>query len=656
MSPTSARVGSLATVAWTVAAAWAVTAERAVVADSVIAVSGIRLTVFRVFCHVIEAIHPREGLPGAPGASAPVVKASGRRLRLSAVHISHRPVGAGVRPLAGPSRDPAAGLERGDFRRGPDDGVLHLRRQARRVALAPLVRKPHVAPALRCAEARPCALEGGRNQEVHRDHVVLSAIVFPAVLKGLCGLNDDLAAEGELHHPFPREIAPPPCVEAFHRHYVRAATLCGRAAAAVRFRLLGRRIALWRQPGRNRGPARTDLQLILVGDAHVHAARTIFYSDDDVLHHGCVVHLRAGVGQGRLRAVRRLLPRAQQQQHGRRGPHRGFVSHDLAHEALHFEVVAAVALVLRHLQNSVQPPARHGQIELRDFKEHVFNARPDCVECAEHVGADEHCCARAFGTKRQSRVGSTVRAVGLLPRGARRHAITASRTSCTRVTGRGGATGMTEQLGGTAAAAPVFGGSLPEVPSARCSSSVVGTASSKVVGVSGNSIVARWSVSAWSASSVQWHGARSSSFSRAAALGARSIGRHQSSTRPETSAQLLAHSGVPRLVGATKPPGIPTPARQCCPVVRLTPFTFTSTAPRAFSQPDASIAPAVGGHAAAVLAQLLGSANSDARESPYHGTLCRHLDLLQLPSPGRAAEAGRGLCRPRPHPGHLHHA
>jgi hypothetical protein len=92
-----------------------------------------------------------------------------------------------------------------------------------------------------------------------------------------------------------------------------------------------------------------------------------------------------------------------------------------------------------------EPPSK-SHIWAYCFIQHVFDARPDCVESAEHVGADEHCCARAFGTKRQSRVGSTVRTVDLLPRGARRHAIMASRTSCKRVSGKGGATGRTEQL------------------------------------------------------------------------------------------------------------------------------------------------------------------------------------------------------------------
>eukprot|EP00964_Phaeocystis_antarctica_P128112 scaffold91829_cov60-Phaeocystis_antarctica.AAC.5 len=117
----------------------------------------------------------------------PVEKAPSRLLRLSTVHVSHWPDLAGVWPLAGPSRDPAAGLERGDFRRGPDDGVLHPHRQARRGTLAPLVRKPHVATAVRCAETRSCALEVGRNLEPHPEHHVLIAIIliFLAVLLGL---------------------------------------------------------------------------------------------------------------------------------------------------------------------------------------------------------------------------------------------------------------------------------------------------------------------------------------------------------------------------------------------------------------------------------------------------------------------------------------
>jgi hypothetical protein len=69
------------------------------------------------------------------------------------------------------------------------------------------------------------------------------------------------------------------------------------------------------------------------------------------------------------------------------------------------------------------------------FIEHVSDARPDCHEYAGHVGADAHCCARASGTKRQSR------AVDRVPRdachraktrGARHRAIgiAASRRSC----------------------------------------------------------------------------------------------------------------------------------------------------------------------------------------------------------------------------------
>ena len=69
-TPSSARVAILATVAWTPrilrGAAWTIAAEHAGVAESVLVVTP------RMLSLVIEAIHPRVGLPGAPGASAPV--------------------------------------------------------------------------------------------------------------------------------------------------------------------------------------------------------------------------------------------------------------------------------------------------------------------------------------------------------------------------------------------------------------------------------------------------------------------------------------------------------------------------------------------------------------------------------------------------------
>ena len=69
-SPSSTRVSLLATVAWTPrirrGAAWTIAAEHAGVTESVLVVTR------RILSLVIEAIHPRLGLPGAPGASAPV--------------------------------------------------------------------------------------------------------------------------------------------------------------------------------------------------------------------------------------------------------------------------------------------------------------------------------------------------------------------------------------------------------------------------------------------------------------------------------------------------------------------------------------------------------------------------------------------------------
>ena len=68
-APSSARVRILATGAWTPRirgrAAWTFTAERACVTESVLVVTRL------IFSLVIEAIHPRVGLPGAPGASTP---------------------------------------------------------------------------------------------------------------------------------------------------------------------------------------------------------------------------------------------------------------------------------------------------------------------------------------------------------------------------------------------------------------------------------------------------------------------------------------------------------------------------------------------------------------------------------------------------------